>query len=124
MDILLAEVRASGQAVTVRVNGDLSDARTLSAQHQRTVYRVIQEGLTNARKHAPSAAVTVDLGIEPEEAVTVAITNVMSPDGRDADGLGVGLTGLAERVAVDGGHLDHRIADGRFVLTARILWEP
>jgi signal transduction histidine kinase len=71
-----------------------------------TIERTVQEGLTNARKHAPGAAVTVDLAYG-KESVTVAISDtgsVCPPE--NAGGGGYGLAGMRERAALIGARLD------------------
>jgi signal transduction histidine kinase len=78
----------------------------------RTAYRVVQEALTNARKHAPGAAVDVHLAGGPGQGLTVEVCN-QPPDPGPADapagdpGAGQGLVGLAERVALASGRLEH-----------------
>jgi signal transduction histidine kinase len=71
-----------------------------------TVERTVQEGLTNARKHAPGAAVTVDLAYG-RESVTVAVSDAGS-DARaeQAGGGGYGLAGMRERAALIGARLE------------------
>ena len=79
--------------------------------------------LTNARKHAPGAAVTLtvhapdgDLQVEVRSLAPVAVAAV-SP----LPGAGTGLIGLTERVALAGGELEHGVdADGAFVVRARL----
>jgi len=73
---------------------------------QRAVYRTVQEGLTNARKHAPGARVHVTA-----VATTAAIDVVVQNDPSTQEGLhlpssGTGLAGLRERAELLGGHLD------------------
>lgn len=119
---LLAEAEAGGQRVDATIDGELSGLR---APVQRTVYRIVQEGLTNARKHAPDAAVDVTVRSGPcpvagGAGVLVEIGNPVTPGVRHADGAGVGITGLSERVALHSGTLTHEIHDGRFVLRAEI----
>jgi signal transduction histidine kinase len=78
----------------------------------RTAYRVVQEALTNARKHAPGASVDVHLAGGPGQGLTVEVCN-QPPDPGPADapagdpGAGQGLVGLAERVALASGRLEH-----------------
>jgi signal transduction histidine kinase len=118
---LVEEARRSGQ----QVHADLAeDLAALRPQLQRTVYRMVQEGLTNARKHAPGAAVDVQVRGEPGGEVVVEVGNPV-PVGVTASeipGAGAGLTGLAERVALQGGELTREIADGRFRLRACMPW--
>jgi signal transduction histidine kinase len=85
----------------------------------RAAYRIVQEALTNATKHAPGAEVQV--GVErPADALVVRVVN--GPAGRkpvDAAGGGYGLVGLGERVRTLGGRLtaEPRL-DGGFVVEA------
>jgi signal transduction histidine kinase len=89
----------------------------------RTAYRIAEEGLTNARKHAPGAAVTLtvrapdgDLQVEVRSLAPVAVGS-----GSPLPGAGTGLIGLAERVTLAGGELEHGVdLDGAFVLRARL----
>ena len=103
---LAAEHRADGDAaVELAVTGE---ARPVPVQAGLTVYRTVQEALTNARKHAPGEPVTLNLGYEPGQ-VTVAVVNPLPPQAAArplaASGAGYGLTGLAERAALAGGEL-------------------
>jgi signal transduction histidine kinase len=90
----------------------------------RTAYRIVQEGLTNARKHAPGAPATVRLSGDAGSALGV---EVRTPPGTGrAPALpsgGLGLVGLRERAGLVGGTLEHgRDADGTFVLRAELPW--
>jgi signal transduction histidine kinase len=85
----------------------------------RTAYRVIQEGLTNARKHAAGHPVHVLLSGGPGDGLEIALTNPMGTRGFSG---GAGLVGLTERVRLAGGVLDHVAADGEFRLRASIPW--
>lgn len=100
---LVAEAHAVGETVTYVADGD---PERISPTVRRTAYRVVQESLTNARKHAPGAEVTVTLSYRPD-GVTVCVTNGAArrlPDSTLAGG-GVGLFGLAQRVELVGGTL-------------------
>lgn len=125
---LAEEAAAAGQQVDLRVD---VDPATLRESAQRTVYRVVQESLTNARKHAPAARVRVRVS-ETGDAVHVAVDNPVPVGLTDTDlpvsgeaatrggpgGHGSGLVGLAERVRLDGGTLVHGIEAGRFRVRA------
>ncbi|GAA2063688.1 histidine kinase [Streptomyces albiaxialis] len=133
---LVEEARAAGQPVEFRDEELRAGELPPRPQQQRTVYRAVQEGLTNARKHAPGAKVTVRLGGGPGGELTVEISNPLpsgspgSPGGSSAPGIpapgipgaGAGLTGLSERVELEGGVLEHDGADGVFTLRARLPW--
>jgi len=117
---LVEESRAAGMRVTARI--ELGDAAPPAAVG-RTAYRIAQEGLTNARKHAPGAAVTLtvrapdgDLQVEVRSLAPVAVA-AAAP----LPGAGTGLIGLAERVSLAGGTLEHGVdPDGAFVLRASL----
>lgn len=114
---LVDEAQGAGQRVGARL--DLEPLTDLPDNVQRTVYRTVQEGLTNARKHAPGAIVTVDVGPVGGQ-VCVVVANVL-PVGVTASeipGMGAGLVGLAERVRLDGGRFEHGVRDGEFRLAA------
>jgi signal transduction histidine kinase len=121
---LVDEARSAGQAVAMDLDGVGSAAPPPRAQEQRTAYRVVQEGLTNARKHAPDAPVVVRVAGAPGAGLDVTVTNPLPEGtaGAEIPGAGAGLTGLAERVALDGGTLDHGPTDGAFQLAAHLPW--
>ncbi|MEO6084608.1 MAG: histidine kinase [Umezawaea sp.] len=72
----------------------------------RTVYRIVQESLTNARKHAAESEVDVRVSGYPASGLTVSVEN-SRPRVTSPAGSGRGLLGLAERVALAGGTLEH-----------------
>jgi len=117
---LVAESRAAGMRLSARI--ELGDATPLAAVG-RTAYRIAQEGLTNARKHAPGAAVTLTVrapggGLEVE---VRSLAPVAVAAGASLPGAGTGLVGLTERVSLAGGELEHGVdPDGAFVLRARL----
>ncbi|MFI7134101.1 sensor histidine kinase [Nonomuraea sp. NPDC050153] len=117
---LVTEARQAGQAVQV------SDETTGAAPPVagRTGYRVVQEGLTNARKHAPGQPVEVLLSGAPGARLLIDISNPLPPPGSApaAPGSGVGLVGLTERVRLAGGQLDHQSTGGQFRLQAWLPW--
>ena len=110
---LAAQYRAAGDlAVEFTVTGE---PRPLPEQATQVAYRTAQEGLTNARKHAPGQPVRLGLGFEDGQ-VTVGVANPLPPDGETgplaATGAGAGLTGLRERAVLAGGTLEAGPADG------------
>ncbi|WP_426511877.1 sensor histidine kinase [Dactylosporangium sp. McL0621] len=88
----------------------------------RTVYRIVQEGLTNARKHAAGTAAKVHVWGTPADGVRVEVTNPLSAPASSVPGSGTGLIGLAERVELAGGRLAHGVAGFEFRLTAWLPW--
>ena len=118
---LVGSARTAGIAVDLAVSGQ---PRRLPAGLALTVYRIVQEALTNAARHAVGASVEVSLRYEPD-AVEVAVVDDggRRPEhGRDAlPGGGRGLLGMRERVAVFAGTLEAGpFPDGGFAVHARL----
>ncbi|MFI5914576.1 sensor histidine kinase [Dactylosporangium sp. NPDC051541] len=113
---LVSAATRAGQGVELHDEaGDLPPATA------RVVYRVVQEGLTNARKHAPGAPVTVSL--TAGATVVVDVRNPPPADAPDLDlpGAGTGLIGLRERLRLVGGTLEAGpMDDGGWCLTAEV----
>src|SRR5215208_6566074 len=119
LDALLEQVRAAGLPVELTVEGE---PRRLPPGIDRSVYRIVQEGLTNALKYAGPAHATVrlrygDLAVELE----------VVDDGRDTTGAGqggFGLLGMRERAALYGGVLAAEARPGGgYALRARLPLE-
>lgn len=121
---LVAESRQAG----VRVQTDYrpSDLDAVPSAIGRHAYRIVQEGLTNARKHAPDAAVEVAVQVEPGAGVRVQMRNRPTVGAAVSAGIpggGTGLAGLAERASLVGGQLEHgRTPGGDFLLSAWLPW--
>ncbi|NDU76643.1 sensor histidine kinase [Actinomadura sp. DSM 109109] len=119
---LVEESRDAGGQVELR--DETAEASALPAVAGRAAYRVVQEGLTNARKHAGGRPVRVVLEGRPGARLVVDIRNPLPGDGAAplAPGSGTGLVGLTERVRLAGGQLDHQAAGGEFRLRAWLPW--
>jgi len=118
LDALVAEMRAAGMRVDVRVEGD---ARPLADGIDRSAYRIVQEALTNTIRHAGPVPTRVTVGYAADDLVLEIADD--GPRGPRAGGHepGQGLAGMRERVRLFGGELDARPRDGRgFVVRARI----
>ena len=100
---LTALVEEAGQAgQTIEMH---DAAGSLPPETARIVYRIVQEGLTNARKHAPGAPVIVTVS-NVDGPVTVTVRNAAAAGaGLDLPSAGAGLIGLAERLRLAGGSL-------------------
>lgn len=114
ISLLVDRFRDAGVRIDYEVEAGLDDA--LSAADGRTLYRVVQEGLTNASKHAPGARVSVILRRDADRYVEVLIDNRLAA-GAEIGAValsepGVGLIGLRERTDLAGGKLEHGLHDG------------
>ena len=112
-------VRGAGMTVDVHVDGP---ERELSAPVDLAAYRVVQEALTNAVKHAPGDPVTVRVTYRPAELlVDVSSAGGARPPADSSAAPGFGLVGLHERVRAVGGRLrSGPTPDGGFCVAARI----
>ena len=120
---LVEESAAAGTRVSFTGPDDLA---AVPSGIGRAAYRIVQEGLTNARKHAPGAPVTVTLGGAPGAGLTVEVRNRLPAAAATASlpGAGAGLVGMTERAALSGGHLEcGPTGDGDFVLRASLPWQ-
>ncbi|WP_240489910.1 sensor histidine kinase [Actinomadura atramentaria] len=127
---LIDEARQAGQLIVAHLDladdGDHADGTAVlrespNAEH---IYRVVREGLTNARKHALGALVTVNVRREGNNAL-LTMTNPIESAGSTLPGSGAGLRGLTERVAAVGGAAEHEVVDRggnthEFRLSARV----
>ena len=102
----------------------VTDPAAVPASVGRTAYRIAQEGLTNARKHASGAEVAVTLSGAPGTGLTVTVLNPPPPGPvAPVPGSGQGLIGLTERATLASGTLDHgREPDGGFAVRAWLPW--
>jgi signal transduction histidine kinase len=121
LDTLIDDVGRAGLPVRLHVDGDsfpLPRAIDLSA------YRIVQEALTNALKHARASNVDVTVRYRPDELELEVVDDGAGP--ATSDGLGHGLVGMRERVKIYGGEMSAEMAPtGGFVLSARLpIQEP
>ncbi len=120
---LVAESRAVGMPVEVR--DAVADPAALPGRTGRTAYRVLQEALTNARKHAPGQPVSIEVGGSPGARLVIEVRNPLPRDSLATPaipGAGRGLVGLTERVRLAGGQLDHVAGPAEFRLHAWLPW--
>ncbi|MFE6506486.1 sensor histidine kinase [Nocardioides sp. NPDC057767] len=116
---LFESARGTGQRVEVR--GDLPELADVAPEVGTAAYRIVQEALSNARRHAPSEAVGVDLTLG-EEDLEIRVANPLDGAAPAAEntGGGHGLIGMRERAAAVGGSLNAGAVDGGFVVDARL----
>ena len=138
---LVAEASAT---TSIRADWSGAELAAVPPDSGRTLYRIVQEGLTNARKHAPGSTVEVTVDGAPERGLSVTVTSWLPVDrpapgdgagkggagrggagkgGAGTRGAGTGLIGLRERAALAGGHVDAVVTgDDRFQLSAWLPW--
>lgn len=122
---LVDRVRHTGGDIGFSADGvDLGRA---GSQCGIAAYRIVQEGLTNAGKHAPGAPVRVVLAMAGDSHLSIVVENEWTPpqEGRPS-GAGVGLLGLSERVAALHGTLEYGSTQrGGFRISAELplTWE-
>jgi signal transduction histidine kinase len=116
MELLDASREAAGSATRLIVSGPVT---ALDPGVEVTAYRIVQEALTNARRHAPGAAVDVELRYGPDELVVRVRDNGPGPVAPGTPGHG--LLGMRERAATVGGTLRTGAAHGGgFLVEARL----
>ncbi|SIO87547.1 sensor histidine kinase [Nocardiopsis sp. JB363] len=121
---LIEEARDAGVVVEF-VDGHTGEVPERTG---RTAYRIVQEALTNARKHAPGADTTVRVRGASGEGLTVSVVNGPpdpAPEGGPSTGAGSGqgLVGLAERISLASGRLEYgSTTDGGWSLSAWLPW--
>ncbi|WP_395368596.1 sensor histidine kinase [Streptomyces tubercidicus] len=116
LDELVGTVRGAGLTVTTEITGE---PRPLSPGVELSAFRIVQEALSNAIRHAPGAHVRVALGYR-SGGLTLRVANT-APDGPapPSPGAGHGLLGMRERTAMLGGELaTGRTPDGGYEVTA------
>jgi len=121
---LVDQSRRAG--MRVRLDWQTDALTAVPAGVGRSAYRIVQEGLTNARKHAPDGEVAVTVRATPGDGVTVEIRNpcpMGAGGGTAIPGAGIGLIGLTERAALAGGRLEHGPTPaGEFRLWVWLPW--
>lgn len=118
---LVAEEQAGG--MRVRLSNRVAD--DVPPGTGRTAYRIVQEALTNVRKHAPGTAVTVDVAGSPDDGLVIGVRNAapVGPAPQHLPASGLGLLGLAERAALAGGRISHGTdPGGGYAVRAWIPW--
>jgi signal transduction histidine kinase len=117
---LVTRASAAGLAVSCRFSGSADGLRPDAAD---AAYRVVQESLTNALKHAPGAPVDIVIA-QTSAQIEIGVRNgpaIGPPSGLERSGGGRGLTGMRERVAACGGELEAGPAEaGRWRVLARL----
>jgi signal transduction histidine kinase len=117
---LVDEARSLG--LEVDFTDGVDDSTPVPPATGRTIYRIVQEGITNVRKHAPGVEVDIRSTGDPSAGITVVLANPLGPAAAKAPGAGLGLVGLRERAELRGGRLHQRTEGATFVLEAWVPW--
>lgn len=117
LDRLVADTRTTGLRVSLEVTGSVDE---LPAAVSREGYRIVQEGLTNAARHAAGAQVGLRIEVSPG-LLDIDLLNAVDRDARArADRSGRGLHGMRERVALLGGRMSAGRDDGRWRVSVQL----
>ncbi|WP_151525869.1 sensor histidine kinase [Serinicoccus kebangsaanensis] len=121
---LVAEATSSGQDVALDADPELW-ARSVHLPDLvgRHAYRVVQEALTNARKHAPGSGARVQVSGTDGEGLDVVVRNPVGATLTPALSTGLGLTGMAERVHLAGGRFEAGVVEREFVVRVWLPWQ-
>jgi len=117
LEALVDGVREAGVPVELTVDGP---AMSLPKALDLSIYRIVQEALTNTLKHAGPASANVTVSCRAESVEVHVIDDGVGTNGR-VNGGGHGLTGMRERVALFGGRMQVGSGDGGFTVHA---WVP
>ncbi|MBO0908574.1 sensor histidine kinase [Arthrobacter sunyaminii] len=120
---LVESARAAGTDITLSIEPALlaAGADGPADATSRHLYRVAQEGITNAQKHAPGHPVAVSLTGAPGEGITVTVSNPVSRSTSPAPD-GLGLIGLAERARLSGGSFESGAKRGVYTTAVQVPW--
>lgn len=117
---LLAEAEASGQRLFVTTT---LDAAAVPLVQQRHLYRIAQECLTNARKHAPRSSVRLHLSGTPRDGIALRVENAVTDIAGGIPGARLGVVGITERAHMLGGHAEIGVRGGSFVVEVWVPWQ-
>jgi signal transduction histidine kinase len=124
IETLLEQARSCGQAISFEVEGNRP--QRVPEAVQLAAYRILQESLTNARRHAPGAFAAVKLCYRDDH-LRLAIENDAHPTRKGNAGTngsgGVGIAGMRERAYALDGTLQARQRDGRFLVTTELPYQ-
>jgi signal transduction histidine kinase len=115
LDALIDQARGTGLDVSFQVEGE--QPAEVPGAVQLAAFRIVQESLTNARRHAPGAATQVTLAYRPDR-LRLAIENDVRHTGNGVGSPGIGILGMRERSTALGGTLEAKRSGERFRVVA------
>ena len=123
VESLVERSRQAGMEVEVRYRAGAGpqSLEELSTMAGHALNRAVQEGLTNARKHAPGEPVTITIAALAD-ALIITMSNPVAPAGKKGSGNsgGYGIVGMRERASVVGGSLQVQDGEDSFSWTLRL----
>jgi signal transduction histidine kinase len=114
---LIEQARGAGLQVSLEVEGD--QPPRIPEAVQLAAFRILQESLTNTRRHAPGAVASINLSYGAD-GLRLAVENDARAGRANGSQRGVGILGMHERVAALGGTLDAGRAGDRFRVVAEL----
>lgn len=104
----------------------ITDPSSCDPRVAHSSYRLVQEAVSNARRHAPGASIFLDLRGGPQTGLTISVTSWLVPGGHALHlGGGHGLAGMSERVGLVGGRFQAgATAESAFAVLAWLPWSP
>ncbi|PID98520.1 MAG: hypothetical protein CSA83_00810 [Actinomycetales bacterium] len=115
---LIAETEQLGGKINQKIELPQTPVPPIISRH---AYRIVQEGLTNARKHAPGAIIDLVVTGAPGDGLTIKLTNKIG-EPEQVPGAGVGLVGIRERVNMCGGKINYGALTDVFNLEVWLPW--
>lgn len=124
-DLSLLIDRVTGDGADVRAQIMVTDPTSCDNDVSHALYRILQESISNARRHAGDVAIRVDVRGGPQTGVSASVTNAMTVGLRPSSvGGGNGLVGMQERVAGVGGSFQTGVTpEGAFRVAVWMPWE-
>lgn len=120
MSELVADAEGAGTPVSMRVDPCIGDLRGVAGRH---IYRMVQEALTNATRHAPGQPVELEICGVPGQALQLKVRNPLPERVHSTTAGGYGLIGIDERARLSGGGMNATVDDsGCFVLQVWMPW--
>lgn len=117
---LLADLRAAGHPIDAYVV--IEGLETASPARDAAAFRILQESLTNALKHAPGAPVSVVLDAAADRGIRIRVVNALMPSAGGIPGGGRGIEGVRERARAAGGTAWIGPHQGQFILDVHLPW--
>ncbi|TQK76454.1 signal transduction histidine kinase [Rarobacter incanus] len=119
---IIDESRRAG--IRIQDHIDIRGADALASTAASAIYRIVQESVTNAVRHAPSSPITVTVVGGPQDGITVVVASWLEKGHRSAVGASSGIMGMQERARALGGDLRAGVEHDMWVVRAGLPWRP